>query len=251
VTEIDIPVGPALQSALDLPSCDVLRIPLPSPTKVQLPTGTTLQAFTDMSKGVPNDCAMVFSLLGQASPLLAAMECPLRILKLLKPLVDIIQGLPKPPTPALLKDFVDAATELAPCFLIPTPANLLPFVVDLLKLIKQLLNCMVTQLRSVRDVMQGMALRFELAEGNDALMATLECAQENVSTSLENLTTAVEPIGAILGLMSPIMGMAGLPEIELPAPGAAPQDVEALDGLIDTLQGVVDLIDAIPGVGGA
>ena len=249
--EIDIPVKVDLQSALDLPACEVLRIPLPAPVKITLPTGGSLQAFTDMSKGIPNDCSMSFNLLVQVSPLLAAIECPLKILKVLGPLLKVITGLtkvpPEPPTPALAAQLADAAADLAPCLLIPTPASILPFVKDILCLIRSVLNCLVSQLRSVRDLMQGLQLRFAAAEGNDDLLATLDCAQENAGASVQNLTQAIEPLSALMGILASLMELAQLPPIELPSVSAPPEDIEAISALIDTLQGVVDAIDTVTG----
>jgi hypothetical protein len=248
---IDIEVSASVQDALDLPTCEAIGIPMPKPVSIQLPTGASLKAFTDLSKGIPNDCAMSFNLLLQVAPLLAAIECPLRVLKLLKPLVDVVTGLakvpPEPPSPEKIGEVLEAAAELAPCFLVPTPANLLPFVKDILCLIRKVLKCLVDELSSIRDLLGGLQLRFAAAEGNDDLLATLECAQENANASLQNATQAVEPIAALLALLSPITGMAGLPELNLPVPGATPESVEQISALVDTLQAVIDAIDEITG----
>lgn len=243
--QIDIPVNASLQELLNIQPCEVLRIPLPSPTKITLPSGAALQAFTDLSKGIPNDCSMSFNLMLQLAPLLAALECPLRMLKLLKPLVDVITGLPAPPSPELIGDILTAAAELAPCFAMP--AALLPMVKDILCLIRKVLGCLLAQLRSVRDLMGGLQLRFSAAEGNDDLLATLQCSQENAQASLANITQAIEPVGALLDLLSPITEMAGVPALTLPAPGATPESVEAIDAMVDTLQAVVDAIDELTG----
>jgi hypothetical protein len=97
----------------------------------------------------------------------------------------------------------------------------------------------------VRNLLSGLQLRIEAASGNDDLLATLNCAQENAQTSVENLTQAIEPISALLELAGPILEMAGLPSISLQAPGAPPQDLAGLDALIETLKDVVSTIDAL------
>ncbi|WP_028066670.1 hypothetical protein [Solirubrobacter soli] len=243
---IDIPVKPDLQAALNLEPCEALRLPSPTPLKIQLPTGGHLQAFNDISKGIPNDCSMTFNLMLQVAPLLASMDCMLKMLKLLDKVVSLVTN--PPPTPGAIKDVVDAAAEIAPCFLIPTPLGILPFVCDILNLIRSVLHCLLAQLTSVRDLMQGLTLRLEAATGNDDLLKTLQCAQENAQASANNLSQAIEPVTVLLGLVSPLLKLAQLPDLQLSTPGGPPESVEALSALITTLQGVVDVIDEITGV---
>ena len=92
----------------------------------------------------------------QIAPLLASMECVLKILKLLKPLVDVVTNLPMPPVKAV-QEFAKAAVDLAPCFLIPTPASMIPFVRDILCLILRVLNCLLGQLKTLMAMMGGAA----------------------------------------------------------------------------------------------
>lgn len=246
--QIDIPLSPSLQQAFDLDPCEVLRIPSPTPLKINLPSGATLQALTDLSKGIPNDCAMTFNLMLQLAPLLAAIECPLKMLKLLKPLVEVVTGPlstpPKPPTPALLQEIVDAVIELAPCFAMPL--QLPAFCKDILCLIRALLNCLLFQFRSLRDLANGLHLELTAAAGNDDLLAVVECAQANADAAADNLVQAIEPVTAFLALLAPILKMAGMPELKLQVPGGA-EGAQALDPVIDTLQAFVDTIDQITG----
>ena len=64
------------------------------PLKIELPMGGSLKAFTDISKGIPTDCSMVFNLMVQLAPMLASIECLVRVLKLLAPLIEVIKGAP-------------------------------------------------------------------------------------------------------------------------------------------------------------
>jgi hypothetical protein len=246
---IDIEVSASLQEAIDGLSCDALRIPQPSPLEIHLPTGGgSLKAFTDMSKGIPNDCAMSFNLMVQLAPLLASMECLLKILKLLEPLAKVVTGVakvpPEPPAEELAK-LPGAVLDLAPCF--GLFAALPTFAKDILCLVRSVLRCLLQQIKSIRDLMAGLALRFEAAEGNDDLLAALECAQQNAQTAAQNSQQALEPISAFLGILSPVLGMAGLPSLELQMPSGPPEDVAALDSLVETLQAVVDAIDEVTG----
>lgn len=240
---IDIEVPPELAALFALPACVDIQLPKPEPLSVQLPTGGSLKAFTDISKGIPTDCSMTFSLLLQIAPLLASMDCLLKILKLLKPLVDVIKGLPFPPVKAI-SDFVEAAAELVPCFSIP--ATIPPFVKDILCLILKVLQCVVGQLKSIVEIMSGLQLQLKIAadSGNGELQQALQCAQENAATAASHVTQSIEPLAALLELLAPLLSLAGQKPLQLPAIGAA-ADVEALKALVTTLEGVMEAIRAV------
>jgi len=246
---LDIQISGDLKQALDLAPCDVVSIPEPQKLKIQLPTGASIKAIADVSKGIPTDCAMTFSLMVQLAPFLASMECLIKILKLLKPLVDVVTNLPMPPVKAV-QDFAKAAVDLAPCFLIPTPANIIPFIKDVLCLILKVLKCLESQLQTVVALMKGLTLDLNAARlaGNRDLQETLECAKKNAETSAQHLTSSMEPIGVILDFVGPFLGMAGVKPIQLPGLGSD-TDVETLEtslqaihGLIGTLQIAVDAL---------
>lgn len=248
---LDIPLSVDLNSALQLPPCEDIRLPLPKPLKIQLPTGGSIQAIADISKGIPGDCAMTFSLMVQIAPLLASMECLVKILKLLKPLVDVVSNLPMPPVKAL-QEFAKAAVDLAPCFLVPTPASMIPFVRDILCLILRVLNCLLGQLKSLIAIMAGLRLQLDAARsaGNFELEETLKCSQANAETAGQHLTKAIEPIGVLLDLVGPMMGIAGVEPIQLPALGDK-SDLDGLQGVVQALQGVVGTLDVVvEGLGG-
>jgi hypothetical protein len=79
------------------------------------------------------------------------MSCQLKILNLVKPLVEVIHGLPNPPAQAL-QEFSKAAEALAPCLLISTPAGILPFLHGLLCLEISSLHCLLTNLQVVANL---------------------------------------------------------------------------------------------------
>jgi hypothetical protein len=246
VPTLDIPVKPNLQKALDLKPCSAFALPPPKPLKLQVPGGGTIKAVNDLSQGIPNDCTMGFNLMLQLGPLLGALDCPLKILALLEPLISVITDLPKPPTPAVAKKITKAAEALAPCFLAVTPVGMFPVVKDILCLIRAVLLCVLQQIKSIRDLMQGLSLRLEEAAGNDDLLAQLQCAQDNADNAMQNMTQAIEPITALLAIVGPLLKIAQLPEIKLEIEGS-PEGAEGLTKVVDTLQEVVDLIDEVLG----
>jgi hypothetical protein len=250
---IDIPLRPDLREALELPPCELIQLPLPAPLEIHLPTGGSIKAITDISKGIPTDCAMTFNLMLQLAPLMASMECVVKILKLLKPLIDILTNLPVPPVKAV-QEFAKAATELAPCLLVPTPANMIPFVRDILCLILRMLECLTGQLKTLLGLMQGVQLQLDAAKaaGNTELQQSLECAKENAERSAKHLTQAIEPLGVLLDLAGPFMGIAGVKPIKLQPPQGG-TDLQALQQTVQTLQGVTGtirvVVDALGGCG--
>jgi hypothetical protein len=247
---LDIEVDADLNGLFELPQCIDLSLPKAGALSVQLPTGGALKAFADISKGIPTDCSMTFSLMLQIAPLLASMECLLKILKLIKPLIDVVGSLGPPPDPIKLPkaivEFMKAAEAIIPCLLIPTPAALLPFVRDLLCLILKVLNCFLSQIKSIMKIMGPLSLQLSAAraEGNDALVATLECAQQNVQTQAGQIMNSLGPVGVLLDLAGPVFGIVGVQPIQLPALGSA-SDMAALNSVVSSVQSVVATIQIV------
>ncbi len=249
--DIDIAVSADLGQMFQLPSCADITLPNASGLSIQLPTGGSLQAFADISKGIPTDCSMTFSLMLQLAPFIASIQCLLNVLKLLKPLIDVIKGLPFPPAKAIL-DFGEAAVALAPCLLIPTPAIMIPFILDLLCLILKVLNCFVQQMESLIKIMEPLTLQLNAAQqsGNSELISTLQCAQQNVQTQAGQIMNSLGPVGALLEVAGPLFGIAGVPSITLPSLGSA-SDVQSLSSTVNTIKSVLVTVQSIiDGLGG-
>ncbi len=248
---MDIPIDANLTDLMQLPNCGDVKIPFPSPIKVTLPTGGTISSFSDISKGIPSDCANTFSLMIQIAPLLASMECLLKVLKLLKPLIEVIKGLPFP-SPKLIEEFIEAAGALVPCLLVPTPASIIPFIRDLLCLIIKALKCFISQMKVIVEVMGSLSKQLEAATtaGNVALMSSIQCAQQNASAQASHLTASLAPLGVLLDLAGTLMSLAGVKPISLPTMGPN-ADVQALQSFLQTMQGVVGTMQVIvDGLGG-
>lgn len=241
----DIPIAVDLNKELEIPPCSEIKLPFPKPLSITLPTGGSIKAINDLSAAIPTDCSLTFSLMVQLAPLLASMECILKILKLLKPLVDVINNLPTPPVRAV-QEFAKAAVDLAPCFLIPTPANMLPFIRDILCLILRMLKCLLGQMKTLLAMMQGLQLNLDAARsaGNFELEEALQCAQKNAATAGQGLTSAIEPIGVILDLIGPMMGLVGQDPITIDPIGSA-EDAESLSNAIQSVQGVIGTIEVV------
>jgi hypothetical protein len=244
-----VPISADLQKLLDLPDCSLLSLPKPSKMSIHLPNGMELPAFTDISKGAPTDCSLAFSLILQLAPFLASIECLLKVLALLKPLVDIIGALtslpPKVPSASTVTDFAKAGVEVVQCFtemLIPA-AGLFSFVKSVLILILSFLKCFETGLSSVVNSLLSISVQMDQAAGNDELQRVLKCAQDNVMTSADHLQGSMAPVFNILGLVKPLLDLAQI-KVAIPtiAPGA---DLDGLKKAVAALHDVVTVLEEI------
>lgn len=250
MANIDLKLPEAIQQQLSIPHCLDLSLKQANLPQIRLPTGGTIKGITDLTKGIPSDCSLNFSLAVQLAPIMASIECLVKVLALITPLIDVIKALPGVPDPtALLKavvKFVQAAEALAPCLLVPTPLAMIPFVKDILLLLIGMLRCLIQQLRSIVKLMRGLELSISQAkrDGNTELLATLQCAQGNAQTAANGTLQGIEPIKVLLELAGTFMSLAQVPAIQLPAMGPA-EDLAALEATLDTLQGVIDTMQAI------
>jgi hypothetical protein len=247
---IDIQVSADLQELFDLPSCDSIKLPAPQPLQLTLPTGGSIQAFADISKGIPTDCAMTFSLLLQLAPFLASIDCLFKLLGIIGPLIDVVKGIGPPPDPiklgSAIPKFLKAAEKLAPCLLVITGAPLIPFLKDLLCLIIKALNCFLGQLKSLLAIMESIAAQLSsaLRDGNTDLITALQCAQGNAELQAQHLTSSIGPIGNILELASSLMELAQVAPIKFPSIGNQ-TDLKSLNDVVQTIQGVVATLQIV------
>jgi hypothetical protein len=250
MSRIDIPLPPEIQAQLSIPRCADLSIPKPVLPQIRLPTGGSIKGVADLTRGIPSDCSLNFTLALQLAPIMASIECLVKLLGLVKPLTDLVEGMKELPNPSkvigAVPAFLEAAKALAPCLLVPTPAAMIPFVKDILMLIVALLRCLIGQLRSIVELLDGLSLQIAgaSAAGNTDLLATLECAKGNAETAAQGALQGIEPIKVLLELAGPFIGIAGVGPIAIPPLGAG-SDLAALKDVLGTLQDVVDTIHAI------
>jgi hypothetical protein len=247
---IDIPVSPKLKEFLEKPKCLDLTLPKVKPPKLKLPTGSEMKGLADISAAIPTDCSVTFSLLLQIGPILASLDCLLKLLKAVGAIIKFVKSLP--PTPQQLKEFGEAVAEVAECVGIPTGINLPFFIRDILCLILKILRCAVEALGSIAKTMQGLTLSLDLAaqEGNEDRIETLRCAQANAQAQADSVLTSIEPLAVLLDLAGPVMTMANVPPIQLTAPGGA-EGAEAILSVVTVLQGIVEILEtAVEPLGG-
>lgn len=249
MTRIDINISPKLQQQLALPHCVDLRLPKPKLPQIRLPTGGSIKAIADLTRGIPSDCSLNVNIALQLAPIMASIECLVKVLAVIKPLIEVIKALnpPNPPTLAqAVPAFLEAAKGLTGCLLVPTPLVMIPFVKDILLLIIAMLRCLIGQMRSILGKLAGLELKISSARssGNTDVLSSLECARENFKVAMDSTMMGIEPIAVLLELAGPFMGIAGVDPIKLPSMAAA-EDLAAIEQNLASLQQVVDTMQAI------
>lgn len=247
--EDTIPVPPELQKLFAIPACSQVALPKVGELKLSLPNGATLTAIPDLSKGIPTDCSLATNLILQLAPFLASIECLLKVLALLKPLIDIIKAVPSMDVPKIMQampDFADAAAKLMPCIgmVIPGPPIVM-FIKDLLLLIIKIIKCMIGQLKTILGIMQGIGLRLEAANaaGNTQLAAVLECARQNAVNAAAHAQNSLGPVTNLMPLITTFLELVGV-SFELPELGD-PQDAEALAQTIQKLEDTITTLETV------
>ena len=109
-----------------------------------------------------------------------------------------------------------------------------------------MLRCIIGQMKTLAGLMGGLTLSLNAAtaEGNEDLINSIKCSQDNAALSADHLVQSIEPLAVLLSLVEPIMKMAGVPPVKLDSIGAV-GDAEALNQVVTTLEGVADIIESI------
>jgi len=253
---IDITLPPELTQALTPPICVDLQLPQPATmTGLTLPIGGTLQGVADFTQGLPTDCSMNFSLMLQLAPMMASMECLLKVLKFIGTVVGIIQDITQPlALVQAIPKIVAAAADLAICLDMAMPPFLptLCFLKDLLALIAKLLLCAVEALESVLAILSGLEVQIAAAQqaGNSDLLTALQCAQTNAGISAAGTMQSLQPITVLLSLAGIFMQLVGK-SLSISLPAAVPaSDLQAMESMLDELrtvaQDILVIADALP-----
>jgi len=181
---------------------------------IEVPIAGQLLGFANL-KMQSTECSAATNLQTQIAPFIASMSCQLKVLKLLKPLIDVIHGLPNPPVHAL-QEFSMAANDLAPWLLLSTPLGVLPFVRDLLCLEIRSLNCLLRNLQTITA----------LAADPSAVAAS----------EVQSVLDSYPPIIGILNLASGLFQLAGLtiPKAPTLAAGTDPDSLAADQSAVAT-----------------
>lgn len=184
--------------------------------KLQLPGGGRLQGFPALAAQTAA-CSAMTNLLSQVAPVLAVLQCQNKVLNLLKPLIDVVKGLPNPPAHSL-QEFAKAAAQLQPCLATLAPANQVSLARELLCLEIRSLGCFLDEL--------GPALK------NPATLA--------------DILSSYEPIVGVMRLAGDVFAASGMQVPQAPAISgktdavSVTADAKVVKAFVMTLQSAVD-----------
>lgn len=225
------------------PEAEVISIPLPF--------GAEIKSITNLAGGPPTSCDLAHSLMLQLSPMLASMDCLIKLLKAAKAVLDILPTDPTSVTPAtpvtivtdLVEKVVPALQDLVGCFLLFDPCKLARMIAGILAVLLAYINCLIEAFESLWNFKVGLDL--DAAQGNPVLLASLNCADANAQASLTSLTQALESIQPFLDLLSPLTDIVGeVAPVEIPTSFETPS-LDDLSGDQDPLEGVKVFRDAL------
>lgn len=247
---IDIELPDELQQALTPPPCSVLQLPQPAAPTLTLPIGASFQGIADFTRGIPTECSMNISLMLQVAPMMASMECLLKVLGFVGAVVSALQSVTNPTQIiGAFGKIVSAGLAMQDCINIAIPGWLstICFVKGLLELVASLILCTVTQLESVLAMMSGFQVQLAAAQaaGNSDLIAQITCAQENASTAAAGTMQGLQPVMALLAIASPFLTIAQISlNVNIPA-AVDPTDLQAMQTMLQTLATVAKTIKSV------
>ncbi|MCU1221324.1 MAG: hypothetical protein JWM08_1242 [Candidatus Angelobacter sp.] len=233
---------------IDLPkkpkACSV--IPSIKPFTIPVPFGAELKAITDPSKGPPNDCAIVHSLMLQLMPMLSGFACILKILNVLTAIKKIFKTTPPFLDPGAIfgsDGLISSIGKLADCIPIANPVPWIHMIKGILQLILAYIGCLIQGFESIRNFKVGIDLNAE--GGTPLLLNTLDCAKGNADTSLAALMDAMGPIEPLLQLIEPITSIIGIDLSGLSLSGGSSGD-DPLQPIIDFHDKLSEIVDSLP-----
>jgi hypothetical protein len=216
-------------------------IPKPTTLSIPVPFASEIKAITDPSKGPPNDCAIVHSLMLQLMPMLSGFGCILKILKVFDELKKAVTSVPPL---ASVGDLLTAIADLAECYPPLSVAKWVEMIKAILKMILAYIECLIQGFESIRNFKAGVDLNAE--GGTPLLLNTLDCAKGNADTSLASLMSAMEPIQPLLDLISPITSLIGIDLSNLSLSGSSSSGSDPIQPIKDFHDALAEIVDAIP-----
>lgn len=204
---------------------------------VTLPFGIEMQGFADFSKGPPSQCAMLSSLMVQIMPAMAAFSPILKIIGILQAVKGLVG------TPPDIGGFV---SKLEAVLQLIDPFPMLEAVKSILLLVITYLNCFIEAMNSVLEIQASIDI--SAAVGNPALQASLQCASDNATLSMQQLMQSLGPLDPLMQLIQPLMSIAGL-SFTLPSMSSlqGAKDIEqTLKQLSTMLTDLQQVLEALP-----
>ena len=164
---------------------------------------------------VPDSCALNFSLLHAARPILAPMKCFLAVLNLVAPLIDIVKGLPFPPAKAIA-DFAEAVPPVLECIRPDHRPGLPLFLKDVICLIVEPAQLPDRPVALDPGTDQRAVDPDRRRRGQSAASGHPGMRPGNAENAAGAAMQSFEPVVAILELITPILDSVTGQSIEIP-----------------------------------
>lgn len=243
----------------------------PSIPLIRFPGGFVLEPQVDPTRGVPGNCALVLDLTGKLQGALAPFTPFFRVLDFVAHLAQcfllmkdaITNPFKIPDLIACLPGLLGKLNQLLA--LIPVfpqgIAGMLTFVVDVLRFVIAMLDCVISQLRALQAELVELARLTEIlnATEDDLARTNLEtmirCGTEQVEQNAATILAALGPIARLLctvrTLLSIVPGGSSIASaMRFPDPSQisklsdAIQALEALRGVLDAAASTVEGLGA-------
>jgi hypothetical protein len=246
---IDIKLDDHIVKQLTPPTCALLELPEPGTLNLCSPFGgARFQAIVDVTKGIPDDCSLTFSLLAQLPPFMVSLGCFVKILKVAKPLLDFIEAVKTLDVGKIVQAapaLVEALGEVVAC-LTSLIAGVPMFIKDLLILVAKLLKCISKMILDLAKLIGGLEISIKTAEaaGNKELLDQLSCAKDNASAQAKAAAGSVDIIAVIMAMAEPLMALANIPPPTIPAIASA-EDIFTMEQTAHTMLSIASSLEQI------
>jgi phage baseplate assembly protein gpV len=216
---------------IDFPQAKKFHIPLPF--------GGALKPIVDPSKGPPTDCALAQSVMMQITPMLAGMECVLRVLKVIQALKSFVTSLNP-------NDILPAISDLTECFGLVDPTGIAKFIASILRVIIAYLRCFIDAFQSIYNF--SFELDITSAGDNPVLLNNINCAKKNAAGSLAAMAEGMGGAASLMEILELLGGVANLP-IKFPslADIAGEEDpLKSIEQLEQVLEELEQILESLP-----
>jgi hypothetical protein len=226
----------------------------PSPPQQQelpLPGGMRLTGMVELPQGVSDECRVTFNLMLQLGPLLASLECFIRLMRFIGWLLKFVKVVAPPDPieiPKLLQELPPISADLMECVTAYLPQNICPPVKAMLLLIARYLECLLEVLDSIGRQQLEIGVKMGDAQGNPELQEALNLASQNVEAVAGQALASAGPALELLNTVNTLLTIVGAGAVAVPSldqfTGGAVSD--ALQPLQDVVTTIKTVAEALP-----
>lgn len=242
-----------------LPDLSAYSYPLPTVSQlcITFPGGGQLCAQAPGTTP-PDPMSQALALLGNVNAALMPLQPIFDIMAVVTDLVNCIKAveacLGPPPNPTkLIKCFPKLAEDVAKLLEILPPLSVPVMIAGILQMVLTFLEGLRAQIVSILNVLLSIATAQIRAQktGSKQLLVSINIANSNLNGFLAGLAAATQPITCLLNLINSLLGLVGLPPLNIGLNvGADPSVLEAILTPIDDIILILQALLATLPLGG-